>query len=223
VSEPSLVFDEVVQAAGPRAGRCDRLAGLPVASVEFGLRRADLARTAAEREFLHAVPLPDIATTQIHLAAPADYAELAARALPVVRDQHAHFRDRGGVVGAGRAGRRSGACRNVSSGSAVTLISTTATTCGSGRPAAALLIIGRMWSAITSGPAHTVTVPSASSPAICHIAGPSAESSTGGGVVTGMSSRLDVESVSPRKSTCSPRSSGCNAVRYSRIWRAGRL
>jgi hypothetical protein len=168
--EPVLVFHEVLMAAGPRSGRCDRLAGLPigstlvpvravvgtvgrpgqfnqgfqpltesaglrvdrlaahvahggsappvrllrigalyfvldghhrvalarasgrnavaasvqpvctVAAVEFGLRRGQLPFTAAQRDFLRAVPLPDAATTQIRLPHPADYRALADRA-----------------------------------------------------------------------------------------------------------------------------------------------
>jgi hypothetical protein len=170
MSEIALVLDDVVAAAGPRQGRCDRLAGTPVprtlvpvaavvgtvarpgqfdrtfrpltrrarrraediarlqaagamlppvrlarvgglyfvedghhrvaaavaagratvaaairpvctvATVPSGLRRADLARLAAEREFLRAVPLPDAATAQLASLPDVDHAELARRA-----------------------------------------------------------------------------------------------------------------------------------------------
>jgi hypothetical protein len=170
MSETALVLDEVLSAAGPRQGRCDRLAGTPVpgtlvpvasitgtvarpgefdrgfrpltrragrhaeqiarlqaagvplppvrlvrvgglyfvedghhrvaaavavgrttvaaairpactvAAVPGGLRRTDLARLAAEREFLRAVPLPDAATVALSRIPRVDHAELARRA-----------------------------------------------------------------------------------------------------------------------------------------------
>lgn len=170
MTEPALVLDEVLAAAGPRRGRCDRFAGTPVpaalvpvasvvgtvarpgqfdrgfrpltdrsgrhaarlarlqaagvalppvrlvrvgglyfvedghhrvaaavaagrstvaaavrpvctvAAVPAGLRRADLVRLVAAREFLRAVPLPDAATVQLSVIPRADHAELARRA-----------------------------------------------------------------------------------------------------------------------------------------------
>jgi len=170
MSDLALVLDEVLTAAGPRQGRCDRLAGTPVpstlvpvaaivgtvarpgqfdrrfrpltrranrhaehiaavqaagvalppvrlvrvgglyfvedghhrvaaavaagrptvaaairpvctvAAVPSGLRRTDLARIEAEREFLRAVPLPDDATVQLSRIPRVDHIELARRA-----------------------------------------------------------------------------------------------------------------------------------------------
>jgi hypothetical protein len=71
---------------------------------------------------------------------------------------------------------------------------------GAGRPAsaAAFVMAGAMWSPITSGPAQTVVVPSASSPAIRSIVGPRAETSTDGGVLPGTSTTPAALRASPR-------------------------
>ena len=53
---------------------------------------------------------------------------------------------------------------------------------GGRRLSAALLIFGAMWSPIARSSAIHSTVPSACSPAICSITGPSAATSTGIGV-----------------------------------------
>lgn len=110
-----------------------------------------------------------------------------------------------------------------SSGRLVTDASMLATTRGAGRPAAsaARVMAGTIRSSRTAGPAHVVTVPSASSPAMRSITGPSADSSTDGGRTPGTSTAPAAERVSPRYATVSPRSSGPRTSRYSRTCRAG--
>ena len=97
------------------------------------------------------------------------------------------------------------------------------TTRGAGRPAAAAaaVIVGAMWVPMVAGPVIQVAVPSAMRPVTLSIWVPSAATSTGTGGASGMSRASLAVSVSPSKSTASPRTRGRRMERYSRRWRTG--
>ena len=95
--------------------------------------------------------------------------------------------------------KRSATQARAVAGSAVTVTKRPATTRGAGRPAAvaARVMVGTTWSARVAGPAQTVMVPSASSPARRSMTGPRAATRREGGAAFGMVSWPTAVRVSP--------------------------
>ena len=89
---------------------------------------------------------------------------------------------------------------------------------GAGRPAsaAAARIVGATCSRTVRGPTQASDVPSASRPVTRSACGPSAATSTGGGLSGFLNSSARHDSVSPAKSTLPSWSSGIRIDRYSR-------
>ena len=94
---------------------------------------------------------------------------------------------------------------------------------GSGRSAraAASLIVGMVWRSRVWGPVTHVMVPSASWPVTRRVCGPNAATKIEHGVAFFTYTCPPTRTLSPEKSTGSPRSKGARTVRNSRKSRTG--